>query len=83
MTTFVSSVIMATLSSRNGFPMSSHVANRERTTLANVCMGACQIRVQVNWITLSKNENRVILKSKMAAIYHVGSEWYQIAYQSI
>ena len=41
------------------------------------------IRVHVNWITLPKNQYRVILKSKMAAIYHVGSEWYQIAYQSI
>ena len=37
--------------------------------------------MQVNWITLPKNEYRVILKSKMAAIYHVGSEWHQIAYQ--
>ena len=37
MTTFVSSVSMSPLSSRIGFPMSAHVANRGRTSLANVC----------------------------------------------
>ena len=42
-----------------------------------------QIMVQVNWITMPKNEYKAIFKSKMAARYHVGSEWYQIAYQSI
>ena len=75
MTTFVSRVSMSPLSSRNGFPTPSNVANRLSYSLFEPILYFLRQYI-LNYASLVTFTVAFFLKFKMVARYHVGSNWY-------